>query len=145
MKFWKFLMTFVLTIVSLKFIYQLPLFCGTPVYTFYSDKCNNEDITSQELSTRIDYIIGIHKFSGPASYPRNVGIFLGLFGDIFVLLALLLHKQFLNKIGAWDYIKTKDSVYKNPSFEIYNKDNTNEDADTRFKDEKLDLLGDVHS
>ena len=46
MNFYKFLMSYVLLIISIKFIYQLPVFCGTPVYTFYSDKCNNEDITS---------------------------------------------------------------------------------------------------
>ena len=74
-KFWKFLMSYMLTIISIKFIYQLPIFCGTPIYTFYSDKCNNEDLIPQTMSTRADYIIGIHKFSGPASYPRNVGIF----------------------------------------------------------------------
>lgn len=43
-KFWKFLMSYMLTIISIKFIYQLPIFCGTPIYTFYSDKCNNEDL-----------------------------------------------------------------------------------------------------
>ena len=37
-------MSYVLTIISLKFLYQLPIFCGTPVYTFYSDRCNNEDL-----------------------------------------------------------------------------------------------------
>jgi hypothetical protein len=46
MKFYKFYMGYVLVIISIKFVYQLPIFCGTPVYSFYSDRCNNEDITS---------------------------------------------------------------------------------------------------
>ena len=49
-KFWKFLMSYLLTVVSIKFLYQLPIFCGTPVYTLYSDKCNNEDMIPQVLS-----------------------------------------------------------------------------------------------
>ena len=31
------------------------------------------------LAHRVDYIIGIHKFSGPASYPKNGGILFGIF------------------------------------------------------------------
>jgi hypothetical protein len=91
-KFWKFMMSYMLTIISLKFLYQLPIFCGTPVYTFYSDKCNNEDLIPQVLASRIDYIIGVHKFAGPASYPRNTGIFFGILSDVLLLMALLLHK-----------------------------------------------------
>ena len=36
-KFWKFMMSYMLTIISLKFLYQLPIFCETPVFTLYSD------------------------------------------------------------------------------------------------------------
>jgi hypothetical protein len=99
----------------------LPVFCGTPIYTFYSDKCNNEDLIPQTLAYRADYLIGIHKFSGPASYPRNQGIFLGIFADIVLLMAFLLHKQYLSKIGAWNYVLPQDNIYKNPSFNIQSK------------------------
>jgi len=143
-RFWKFIMSYVLTIISLKFLYQLPIFCGTPVYTFYSDKCNNEDLIPQVLASRIDYVIGIHKFSGPASYPRNVGIFNGIVADILLLMILLLHKQYLSKIGAWNYVKNKDNVYKNPSFQLDTKNLDNEDADMRTRNERADLLTDMH-
>ena len=143
-RFWKFIMSYVLTIISLKFLYQLPIFCGTPVYTFYSDKCNNEDLIPQVLASRIDYVIGIHKFSGPASYPRNVGIFNGIVADILLLMILLLHKQYLSKIGAWNYVKNKDNVYKNPSFQLDTKNVDNEDADMRTRNERADLLTDMH-
>lgn len=137
-------MSYVLTIISLKFLYQLPIFCGTPVYTFYSDKCNNEDLIPQVLASRIDYVIGIHKFSGPASYPRNVGIFNGIVADILLLMILLLHKQYLSKIGAWNYVKNKDNIYKNPSFQLDTKNVDNEDTDMRTRNERADLLTDLH-
>lgn len=35
-KYWKILMVYMLIIVSAKFIYQLPLFCGSPPYSLYS-------------------------------------------------------------------------------------------------------------
>ena len=143
-KFWKFLMSYMLTIISIKFIYQLPIFCGTPVYTFYSDKCNNEDLLPMTMATRADYIIGIHKFSGPASYPRNVGIFQGILADILLLMALLLHKQYLSKIGAWNYVKTQDNIYKNPSFNIDNKSITSNDLDSRNRNQRMDLLINQH-
>ena len=139
-KFWKFLMSYVLLIISLKFLYQLQIFCGTPVYTFYSDKCNNEDLIPQVLASRIDYIIGIHKFSGPASYPRNQGIFLGILADILLLMTLLLHKQYLSKIGAWNYVQNKDNIYKNPSFSIDSKNPTNDFPDSGNQNAGNDLL-----
>ena len=124
-----------LSIISLKFIYQLPIFCGTPVYTFYSDKCNNEDLIAPVLAPRIDYIIGIHKFSGPASYPKNFGIFFGIFADIILLMAFLLHKQYLSKIGAWNYVKNEPNIYKNPSFTIEEKNIYNDDEEIRNRNE----------
>jgi hypothetical protein len=137
-------MSYVLTIISLKFLYQLPIFCGTPVYTFYSDRCNNEDLIPQVLASRIDYVIGIHKFSGPASYPRNVGIFNGIIADILLLMILLLHKQYLSKIGAWNYVKNNDNIYKNPSFQLDSKKVDNEDTDMRTRNERADLLTEMH-
>ena len=144
MKFYKFLMGYVLIIISIKFVYQLPIFCGTPVFTFYSDRCNNEDITSQELSQRVDYIIGIHKYSGPSSYPRNVGTFWGILADIVLMLTLIIHKSYLTRIGAWNYVVLKDNIYKNPGFNIYRNDETNEDEENRFRNERLDYMADAH-
>jgi hypothetical protein len=46
-------------------------------------------------------LIGIHKFSGPASFPKNEGILFGIIGDILLLMAYLIHKEYLQKIGAW--------------------------------------------
>jgi hypothetical protein len=68
--YWKFMTMYMLVVIALKFIYQLPIFCGTPPYHFFSvDTCTDSTILSEILVTRVDYIIGIHKFSGSASYP----------------------------------------------------------------------------
>lgn len=69
-KYWKCLMIYTLVVLFLKFVYQLPLFCGTPPYLpFPFGECVNTIVIPEILVSRIDYIIGIHKFSGPASYP----------------------------------------------------------------------------
>ena len=88
------------------------------IHSIYSDKCNNEDLIPQTLAYRADYLIGIDKFSGPVSYPRNQGIFQGIFADIVFFMAFLLHKQYLSKIGAWNYVLLQKNIYNNPSFNI---------------------------
>jgi hypothetical protein len=68
----KTLLTYLLTIVTLKVLYQLPLFCSSPSYTLFSlDRCNPAVIPPEILFKRNDYIIGLRKFSGPASYPKD--------------------------------------------------------------------------
>ena len=95
------------------------------------------------MSSRIDYLIGIHKFSGPASYPKNQGIFSGILADILLLMVLLLHKQYLSKIGAWNYVKNEENIYKHPSFTLNNKTVGSEEQDMRTMNEKLDLLAEI--
>ena len=71
-KFWKSLKVYMLTVIFLKFIYQLPLFCGTPEFSLYSlETCSSQEISAEALMSRLDYIIGIHKFTGPSSYPKD--------------------------------------------------------------------------
>lgn len=96
------------------------------------------------LASRVDYIIGIHKFAGPASYPRNTGIFYGILADVLLLMALLLHKQYLSKIGAWNYVKTQGNIYKNPSFNIESKNIASNDGDSRNPNQRMDLLAQQH-
>lgn len=73
---------------------------------------NSESI----LVTRIDYVIGIRKFAGPSSFPKDQGIFLGVLGDILVLLALLIHKNYLVQVGLWHYVESTNNIYEAPSF-----------------------------
>ena len=58
-------------------------------------------------------------------------------------MVLLLHKQFLYKIGAWNYVKNEDNIYKSPSFTLNNKTVSLDEEDMRTRNEKLDLLADI--
>ena len=110
-RYWKILMIYMLIIIGFKFIYQLPLFCGTPAFTLFSiDGCSNKRILPEVLIMRIDYIIGIHKYAGPSSYPHDQGIFFGIVYDLLVLFALLLHKTYLIKVGVWHYVRSKNDI-----------------------------------
>jgi hypothetical protein len=73
-------------------------------------------IPPEVLLNRFDYILGVHKYSGPASYPVNQGILVGIMPDLIVLLTLVLLKNYLIKIGQWHYVRVKGSIYENPSF-----------------------------
>jgi hypothetical protein len=102
-----------------KFLYQLPLFCPTPAFTIYdSETCNlHEEIPPEILITRLDYIVGLRKFSGPASYPRDEGILSGLGLDIAIIVTLMFLKTYLVEVGRWDYVRTgSGSIYETPSF-----------------------------
>lgn len=75
-RYWKMLMLYVLSVVALKFFYQFPIFCGTPAFTLFSvsDGCPSVEAAAnseQILVTRIDYVIGIRKFAGPSSFPKD--------------------------------------------------------------------------
>lgn len=99
-KYYKFLMIYMLVIVAVKFLYQLPLFCGTPAYEFFSvEACDSYPVSPETLIDRIDYIIGVHKFSGPSSFPRDQGIVGGMTNDVLVLFTLMLLKNYMIKIG----------------------------------------------
>lgn len=110
-KYWKYMMIYVLSIIGIKFLYQLPIFCGTPAYSLFSiEGCSAIPALPEVLIIRLDYIIGIHKFAGPSSYPHDEGILNGIICDLLVLFALLLHKNFLIKVGIWHYVRTKNDI-----------------------------------
>jgi hypothetical protein len=58
-------------------------------------------------------------------------------------MVLLLHKQYLSKIGAWNYVKNEENIYKQPSFTLNNKTVGSEEQDMRTRNEKLDLLAEI--
>lgn len=90
-KFWKSLKVYMLLVIFLKCIYQLSLFCGTPEFSLFSvETCSSQLISAEALMSRLDYIIGIHKFTGPSSYPKDQGLLVGIAVDLVVLIALLL-------------------------------------------------------
>ena len=118
--FWKFIIFYTVLIIIVKFLYQLPIFCGSPPFTifFYTGDsvCISRSFSEAELISRIDYIIGIHKFSGNSSYPKNQGFFLGVLCDYLVLLFLLLHRFLLEKLGFWHHVRIEKSLFEIPQF-----------------------------
>lgn len=125
-RYWKALKLYTLTVVALKFLYQISLFCGTPPFALYSmsEGCPAVEVAAnseQLLTSRLDYIIGIRKFAGPSSFPRDQGIFWGVLGDLLVLLALLVHKSYLVQVGLWHYVESKTNIYESPSFKCDSK------------------------
>jgi hypothetical protein len=60
---------------------------------------------SSELIQRLDYIIGIKKFTGNSSYPKNQGLFSGIIWDYIIFLCLLIQKSLLETLGFWNYVK----------------------------------------
>ena len=101
---------YTIIIIILKFLYQLPIFCGSPPYSlFHYDgdiACENIRVNPSDLINRIDFIIGIRKFSGNSSYPKNHGLFLGLIWDYLVLFSLLIYRYLLETLGFWNYVRT---------------------------------------
>ena len=67
--FWKFITWYLIAEIMLKMLIQLPLFCSTPAWGMW--ECSDEELSKEQLFTRYDFIIGIFKFYGPASYPRD--------------------------------------------------------------------------
>ena len=115
--YWQTLMLYLLAVIVLKFLYQLPLFCGSPAFTLVAfQECAAAPVIPESLIQRLDYIIGIHKFAGESSYPRDQGMLKGIAADLLTLLALLLHKNYLITTGVWHYIRITNNVYTNPSF-----------------------------
>ena len=70
--YWQILTFYMSAVILAKTIYQLPIFCGSPAFSIFSiDRCDLQIIPAEVLINRIDQIIGIHKYSGPASYPQD--------------------------------------------------------------------------
>jgi len=78
--------------------------------------CANITVMPEVLLKRLDYVVGVHKFTGPYSYPYEQGILEGIMGDMIVLISLLVHKNYLTKLGIWNFVKINDKIYENPSF-----------------------------
>ena len=115
--YWKLILTYTIAIIVIKFIYQVPIFCGSPAYTLStSNSCQNIFYTQSEIIVRIDYLIGIKKYSGPSSFPHDQGFFNAVFWDLIVLLALLFQRYIMQEQGLWNYVAVKNSDFYIPQF-----------------------------
>jgi len=57
-------------------------------------------------------LIGIHKFSGAASYPVNEGTLRGIIFDVLVLAIMLVQRSMLDSEGIWNYVR----IHKNAEY-----------------------------
>jgi len=113
--FFRFQLGYVLLLLVFKFLYQLPIACGSPPLSFRSSSisssggmedlavCYDENFAISRdweevqviLPDRVDYVLGLHKFMKASSLPHNEGLFLGVLPDLlyiwrcFIFAALL--------------------------------------------------------
>ncbi|TNV87609.1 hypothetical protein FGO68_gene11570 [Halteria grandinella] len=120
--YWKLVQYYQLTVFVAKFFYQFPLFCASPEFTFFSfEQCSYQKVPSEALIKRLDYIIGLHKYTGPASYPREQGILFGIMPDLIVLFMILNVKIYFDMTGKWNNLQIKNSIYDTPAFKCPEK------------------------
>ena len=113
--FWRRLTYYTLILLVVLLAYQLPLFCGTPPYSFYSkatEYCTM--VPSEDLGGRIDFLIGIHKFSCTSSFHMGVTDNIGLM--LVLYCALLMEKYYLKLLGVWDFVEERANLYNHPAF-----------------------------
>ena len=114
-RYWKVMLYYTGLILMLKFLYQLPFFCGTPAFNFnniFSTDDYSCDVYLNDpwtLTKRYDYIIGIVKFTGDSSYPVNRGLFRGLFWDVAAFMCLVLVRFAMDSAGVWNHVKIYNS------------------------------------
>ena len=102
--------TFVL--IAAKFAVQLPLVCGSPPFTlrstnpvthnatcFDADAVQSASFFRATLPQRVDYVVGLHKFTRHSSLA-NAGTLLGLLPDLCTLLLLITHRQVARARGS---------------------------------------------
>ena len=78
--------------------------------------CHDVEIAREVLVRRLDYIIGLQKYTGGASYPRDKGIFRGIMWDIILLVLLVFLKAYLVKTGQFHFVRTEDDIHSTPKF-----------------------------
>jgi len=103
------MLSYTLLLITAKFAYQIPIFCGSPPFTYRTtadpaalssavslarcvDPTASQASFQASLARRIDFIIGLHKFTRHSSLG-DVGTFAGLLPDLLTLIALIAHRQ----------------------------------------------------
>ena len=113
-KYWRLITLYLVATIGLKFLYQLPLICSSPVFSVLS--CNDVEISREVLVRRLDYIIGLQKYTGGASYPKDMGIFRGIMWDIALLVLLVYLKAYLVKTGQFHFVISDEDIHSTPRF-----------------------------
>jgi hypothetical protein len=123
--YWKWMIIYSLLIITIKLIYQLPFFCGYPSFAvfniFNENYCDYYNLSDQQITEGFEYIIGLRKYNGEYSYPKNSGLLSGILLDIIILTLLLIKRSLLKTKGIWNFININDEFTKVPIFE-HNKE-----------------------
>lgn len=113
-RYWRFVSLFVLVAIAAKLAIQLPVFCSSPAFAVAN--CDEDARSDSYLVTRIDFLVGLTKFSGPASYPKNIGILPGILWDLLILVMLVNVKSYLVLTGQWHYVRGASDIHCMPRF-----------------------------
>ena len=111
-----------LIIISVKIIYQFPIFCGYPffsIFNIFSDSdsyCDYYYLEPAEIMEEFSFIIGLRKYNGIYSYPKNMGLLRGIIWDVIILCLLLLNKNLLKSKGMWNFIEGNKDYGEIPKF-----------------------------
>ena len=117
--FWKLLFFYSILTILLKIIYQFPIFCGdglTLFNLFIDNYCEIYPISQNELTSSFFYLLGIRKYVGEFSYPKNIGLFHGIFTDVTIFIVLIIKRSYLRSKGIWSKIEIDNCLTSSPSF-----------------------------
>lgn len=131
--YWKIMIVYSLITITIKLVYQFPFFCGYPflaVFNIFQDNyCEYVPLSDQEISEGFEFIIGLRKYNGEYSYPKNAGLLSGILWDIIILCLLLVMRSLLKSKGIWNFVNINSEFSKVPAFEA-NKINSNTNENT---------------
>ena len=123
--YWKYMILYSIIILSLKLIYQLPFFCGYPFLSIFNvfteTHCEVFNLTDIEIVESLAYIIGLRKYNGDYSYPKNGGILRGIIWDITIIILLFIQRNLLKAKGIWNFISIDNDYTKTPFFDFHYK------------------------
>jgi len=118
--YWKFLTVYSLITIVLKLFYQLPFICGYPFLAFFnpfSDNfCETYNLSETDFLDNFEYFLGLRKYNGEYSYPKNAGLLSGILWDIIILFLLLCNRSLLKSKGIWNFIDIHKEFEKVPVF-----------------------------
>lgn len=118
--YWKTLIVYSLVTITLKLVYQFPFFCGYPFLSIFNplneNYCEPYNLTETDFLDNFEYFLGLRKYNGEYSYPKNAGLLSGILWDIVILFLLLCNRSLLKSKGIWNFIDIHKEFTKVPVF-----------------------------
>ena len=69
-----------------------------------------------ELLNSLGFVIGLRKFTGEYSFPKDEGVLIGIIFDVLIAISVLMHIEYLKSTGLWGSIKIDSQYLSAPSF-----------------------------